>query len=314
MTVIPEVSSEYYEINFWDGGPLFKNTHIREERAQNLICKNSTEPKENMNFLVNLPNWKTIDARFCEIKNINYNIHIKANVTGLYLDRLHTADFSHNKIENLGEYRFYSLQTGLITLNLSNNIITNFATEAFYFLKNLENLDLSNNKIAYTNATSFKDLKQLKVFNLAYNHLQILDFELFSNSGKLQIINFASNRINTIVFGQSVWWKTPVWRNMITLDLSNNKIFEMDPNTTSKRFPNLKNLILSKTTIKPDILPTPTIQPNNTEQESTLHTTEHDELIKKSERTAIFLISYIVTILNWFIVSQLYLYFFVFRL
>jgi Leucine-rich repeat (LRR) protein len=287
LELIPEITSEQYQ--------LIPNT-------KNLICKNSSEPKENMNFLIYLSYLETIDAHSCGIKNINYNIHIIAGVKGLYLDQLHTVDLSHNKIESIGEHCFYSLQTGLKTLNLSNNIITNFATEAFYVLKNLENLDLSNNNIAYINPTSFKDLKNLKVFNLAYNHLQILDFELFSNSIHLKIMNFGSNQIDRIFFA------TSVWKSMITLDLSNNNIFEMDPTTKSNRFPNLKNLILSKTTMKPDILPTPTNQPNDTKQESNGTSIEHDALIKKSERTAIFLYLYItiITTLILFIVFQLY--------
>jgi Leucine-rich repeat (LRR) protein len=302
LTLIPEVSSEYYEFNKLDDGPLFNYTGKKEYSARNLICKNSSKPKENMNFLVNLTNLETIDARSCGIKNINYDIHIIAGKTGLYLNSLHRADFSHNKIESIEKNRFYSLKNGLKTLNLSNNVIENFATEAFYNLKNLENLDLSNNNITHINPTSFKDLKQLKEFNLANNHLQILYFELFSNSGKLQIMNFASNQIDEFNFA------TSVWRSMITLDLSNNKIFLMDPYIKSYRFPNLKNLILSKTTKKPNILPTPTNQPNDTKQKANETTTEHDALIKKSERTAIFLYLYItiITTLILFIVFQLY--------
>jgi Leucine-rich repeat (LRR) protein len=301
MTFIPEVSSEYYEFNYFDNGTLFNYTGKEEKTAKNLICKNSSEPKENMNFLIKLPNLETIDARSCGIKNINYDIHIITGVKSLHLDRLHTADFSHNKIEYIGENRYYSLQYGLKTLNLSNNVITNFATEAFYFLKNLENLDLSNNNITHINPASFKDLKQLKEFNLTNNHLPILDFELFCNSIQLQIMNFGSNQIDEIFFA------TSIWRNMTTLDLSNNKISTMDPNTTSKHFPNLKNLILRKTTNKPDILTTPTNQPNDITQESTLPTTEHDDLIKKSKHTEIFLYLYItiITTLILFIVFKL---------
>jgi Leucine-rich repeat (LRR) protein len=292
------ISSESYEFNYFEGGGIFQDTIVKEEKTgKHLFCKKSSEPKPNMNFLTFLPNLETIDARSCEISKINYDIHIIAGAERLYLNRLHTADFSHNKIESIEKNCFFSLQNGLKTLNLSNNIITKFAEEAFYTLRNLEILDLSNNNISSINFYSFRDLDQLKEFYFANNRLRVLHFELFSNSRHVQMMNFSSNWIENVTCGSSVWQK------LTTLDFSENKIFHMDTDTKRKCFPNLKNLVF---TSKPSLPNQPINEPSNsTPPESDTST---NELAKKGKRTEIFLFSYItlITILILIIVFQLY--------
>jgi hypothetical protein len=96
------------------------------------------------------------------------------------------------------------------------------------------------------------------------------------------------------------------------LDLSNNKIYQIEKFIKSKRFPNLKDLILSEASKKPDSSSTSSNQHIETTQKPRLPKTEYDEIEKivqkKSERTEIFLILYItiITILILFIVFQLY--------
>jgi Leucine-rich repeat (LRR) protein len=216
-----------------------------------------------MGFLIYLPNLETIDARSCGISKINYDIQHIAGAESLYLNRLHRADFSHNKIERIEKHCFYSLQNGLKTLNLSNNIINNFANEAFYTLRYLEILDLSNNYISSISSFSFNDLDQLKEFYFANNRIQFLQFELFSKSPHVQIMNFSSNQIDRISLGSSVWW------NMTFLDLSDNEILKMDTAIKRKYFPNLKNLILTSTPSLPN-------QPNDYNSKLSLLTQESE--------------------------------------
>jgi Leucine-rich repeat (LRR) protein len=242
LTLLKGISSEYYEFNYFKGVARFPDTiATKQETAKHLFCNKSSEPKPNMDFLIHLPNLETIDARSCGISKINYDIHIIDGAESLYLNRLHRADFSHNKIESIERYCFNSLQNGLKTLNLSNNIITKFAEGAFYTLKKLEILDLSNNKISSFNFNSFNDLDQLKAFYFANNRLRVLHFELFFKSLHLQMMNFSSNRIEKITCGSSVW------RYLNTLDFSENKILQMDTDIKSKCFPNLKNFIFTST-------------------------------------------------------------------
>jgi Leucine-rich repeat (LRR) protein len=244
LSLLKGISSENYEFSFFEKGGRFPDSIANEEKtAKHLFCKNSSEPKHNMNFLAQLPNLETIDARSCGISKINYNIHISGAES---LNRLHRADFSHNKIESIESFCFFSLQNGLKTLNLSNNIITKFAEAAFFYLKKLEILDLSNNNISSISLNSFNDLDQLKEFYFANNRLRVLHFEMFSKSLHLQMMNFSSNQIEKITFGSSVW------RNMGTLDFSENKIFHMDTDTKRKCFPNLKNLIFTSTPSLPN--------------------------------------------------------------
>jgi Leucine-rich repeat (LRR) protein len=295
------VSSEYYEFIYFDGGGRFPDSIVTEEKnAKHLFCKKSTEPKPDMNFLTQLPNLETIDARSCGISKINYNIPIIAGGESFHLERLDRADFSHNKIEGIEKFCFYSLQNGLTTLNLSNNIITKFAEEAFYNLKVLEILDLSNNNISSIILNSFKDLGQLKEFYFANNQLRVLHCELFSKSLHMQIMNFKSNQIERITCSRSVWQK------MSTLDFSENKILQMNIDIKNKCFPNLKNLFF---TSKPSLPNRPDNEPsNNTTQQSDSSTNEYSELAKKGKLTEIFLFSYItlITILILIIVFQLY--------
>jgi Leucine rich repeat len=231
------VLSERYQYTFFENGYLFTVTGRYEKFAKHLFCKKAPKPIDNMVFLVKLPNLETIDAKSCGITNINYDIHSKAGEESLHLYRLHSADFSHNKIETIRKHCFYSLQYGLKTLNLSNNNIKNLAKDAFYDLKNLEILDLTNNNITDIKPNSFNDFNHLKNFYLANNRLRILHFQLFYNSQHLQIMNFSSNQIENITYPKIVW------RKMKTLDLSNNMIHQM----SSECFPNLHKPNLSET-------------------------------------------------------------------
>jgi Leucine-rich repeat (LRR) protein len=275
------------------------NDNSKSVEAKHLICKKSSEVLKKINFLNNFPKLEKIDARACKISEIDYDLH---NVAGLsfFLHKLHTLDLSYNKITYIGQHCFYSLQFGLKTLNLSSNAITSLELEAFYHLKDLKILDLSNNRIAYIYLSSFKDLEKLKEFYFANNQFQTLDFGLFSESPHLQTMNFSFNEIYAITF------PALIWRSLTTLDLSNNKIYQIGTYIKSQRFPNLKNLILSEASKKPDSSSTSSNQHNETTQESKRPKTE--VIDRKIEFTTIFLISYvtIITILILFIAIQLY--------
>jgi Leucine-rich repeat (LRR) protein len=246
------------------------------EDFKHLYCEESHETIKNVAYyLVHQADLETVDARSCGISQIDLDIYIENELQYFYLHKLHTANFPHNKIESIENYCFFSLQYGLQTLNLSNNIITNIEYKAFHHLAKLEILDLSNNLITYIISSSFQHLYQLKEFYFANNQLQVLQFELFKNSRLLQIMNFSYNKIAQISFFETVW------ENIKILDLSNNTISQLDPNTTSKYFPNLKSSETSK-----DIIA---------------------KLIEKSECAESFLIAYItiITILILIIIYQL---------
>jgi Leucine rich repeat/Leucine Rich repeat len=228
--MINKIATESYQYDFFTNGYQFNISGKYERRAKNLFCTKTPNAEESMEFLKYFPNLETIDARSCGISNIDYDAHINVSIS-LLLDRLHSADFSHNQIENIEKNSFFSLQNGLQKLNLSNNIITHFSPEAFNFLRKLEILDLSNNSIAHIKLTSFKDLDQLKEFYFANNQLLGVQFNLFSYSRHLQILNFSSNQIEVLAFPATA----AVWESLTTLDLSNNRIYHLDRTTKFKR-------------------------------------------------------------------------------
>jgi Leucine-rich repeat (LRR) protein len=298
LALADNITSETY----WYKKNGIVNDNSKGVEAKHLYCKKSSEGFKKMNFLNNFPMLETIDASACEISEINYDLHNDAELS-FFPHKLHTLDLSHNKITYIRQYCFFSLQIGLKTLNLSNNVITDLATEAFYRLKVLEVLDLSNNRIAFINQSSFNDLGKLEKFNFARNRFQILDFSLFSKSPHLLTMNFSLNQINRATFSTSIRWNY-----LTTLDLSNNKIYQIGTYIKSQRFPNLKDLILSEAPMKPDSSSTSSNQHNNITQDSQLAKTDYEEVVKmKSKRTEIFLILYItiITILILFIVFQL---------
>jgi Leucine-rich repeat (LRR) protein len=246
--------------------------------SRHLFCKKSstnlTDPTDASYLESNL---ETIDARSCEINSISFNVHAVITLFQMeiykwqfYLNHLHRVDYSHNKIKTMKKYCFYSLRNGLKTLNISNNIITDFAPEAFFNLTKLETLDISNNNISKIKPTSFDDLYQLKEFYFANNKLQILHFVLFKHSQVLQILNVTFNQIINVTIPINSAWKT-----VTKLDLSNNRV-NLDPNLLSKHFPNLS--IFPETPEK--VLTTRLLMPKY----------EYAELVEKSERVAMYLI------------------------
>jgi Leucine-rich repeat (LRR) protein len=183
-----------------------------------------------MLFLNYFPNLETINANTCGIREIDYNLHTTNPPASFFLNNLHTVDLSNNNIEFIKGYCFNSLQSALRTLNLSSNVITHFAPEAFFYLNQLEILDLSNNLISFIPQDSFKDLHKLKEISIANNKLRRLDFDLFINSKELLAMNFRENKFETTEYSTSVWKKL----TSLDLDLSSIVIEKI-----KKQFPKL---------------------------------------------------------------------------
>jgi Leucine-rich repeat (LRR) protein len=235
LSIANKIACESYQY-YRDGndGPRNVNEYSKDVRAKRLICVKSSEPFKRMVFLNNYPNLETIDANTCGISQIDYNLHIQGSQNSIFLKSLHTLDLSHNNITYIIPNCFYSLLHSLKTLILSHNIITQFAPQAFHHLRVLENLDLSNNNVTFISEKCCKDLQQLKNFSIANNNLHSLHFDLFVNSTWLQTLNFRNNNITMINFNTS-----PVWSNLMILDLNNN------PKNESEQFPIFKHLNLN---------------------------------------------------------------------
>jgi Leucine rich repeat len=219
LTIADRIASETYKYTFQanDGNyyGYYVDANYKHYRydIKHLYCESSAEAFGRMVFLYYFTNLETIDANTCGIIEIDYDLHKPNTSASLILNQLHTVDLSNNNIGSIKRYCFYSLQFALKTLNLSSNVITHFAQEAFHDLKVLEILDLSNNRISSIAQDSFKDFHKLKEISIANNQLWFINFDLFINSKELLTMNFRENKFKTFQFS------TSVWKDLTNLDL-----------------------------------------------------------------------------------------------
>lgn len=110
------------------------------------------------------------------------------------------AYFKYNQIKNITAYP----NVTIVTLDLSNNMISLIENGAFAELRSLAELDLSHNRLSSDSLTpqvfqgrydpvEYEPLKKLRVLNLAGNDLHKLDADVFEHMPVLEDLNLSDN-------------------------------------------------------------------------------------------------------------------------
>ncbi|XP_053714925.1 toll-like receptor 22 [Synchiropus splendidus] len=105
-------------------------------------------------------------------------------------------DIAENKIQNIDENAFGSIQRSLSILTLSQNKIPSVPA-AVRKLPNLSKLDLSHNKISSLQCHDFANLTKLRILSLHNNSISNLPTCTFSGLDSLQVLKLQSNKIST---------------------------------------------------------------------------------------------------------------------
>jgi Leucine rich repeat len=185
-------------------------TKIFEEAGSNqtwpgleIVCtaRNSVKRLERNSFL-QAWNAKLIDLS----KNQIAYIHTDAfaglgDLKILYLDQ--------NRIEHLF---FFKVLTGLETLDLSHNLITNVAESTFATNQKLKVLELQGNQIATIDPKAFQPLKQMTSLDLSSNPLAMLEVATFCGLRNLTKLNLANTSLpeNEFYFGVKNFSQTEI--------------------------------------------------------------------------------------------------------
>lgn len=150
-------------------------------------------------------------------------------------------DLSHNEIVEITMDSFKNL-LGTVYLNLSNNFIEKFDSNAISEMKSLDILDLTYNRFkefasdtfAYFSVTNlllqgnnisdvhknaFDHLENVKLLNLSNNHIKNIRPKAFANLSSVEEIDLANNDINFVV--ADTFFQTP---NLRKVDLSGNPL------------------------------------------------------------------------------------------
>ncbi len=170
-----------------------------------------------------------------------------ANVPRNLLRSITDMDLSTRGISALSADDFDDV-TGLQTLNLSSNVLTDLPTGVFSNLTNLRILDLSLNSLTTLTAVTFNNLRRLETLNLSSNQMTNLPADVFSDLTNLRTLNLSSNSLTTLT---AATFKN--LRRLETLNLSSNQMSGL-PADIFSNLTNLRTLNLSFNSLT--ILPT----------------------------------------------------------
>ncbi|KAI9294631.1 RNI-like protein [Neoconidiobolus thromboides FSU 785] len=155
-----------------------------------------------------------------KILNLSHNKlqHLPQELFNLKLTEL---NLSHNEIQDFN-YNILNKEINetLVTLNLSNNFITNIH-DSINQLNKLVNLDLSNNKLQQL-PIEIKELQSLTTLNLKRNRLESIPF--FEYESKLNKLNYLDCSFNRIKELQSNNNNNSTYSQLKQLNLSNNQL------------------------------------------------------------------------------------------
>ncbi|XP_035984866.1 toll-like receptor 5 [Fundulus heteroclitus] len=129
-------------------------------------------------------------------------------------------DVSRNKINVIEKNAFIGLQTNLLRLNLSSNLLGEILSQTFSGLTELLILDLSNNHIGVLEHNAFRGLPQLQHLYLTGNSLRHME-----SPAPLPDLNFLlliDNKLNSISD------LTSSWNNSVYLDISGNRFTNLE--------------------------------------------------------------------------------------
>ena len=143
------------------------------------------------------------DLRYLNVSHMITNKPIIMNYTIMGLDVLEVIDGSDSMVEWFN-FATFQYTPSLRVLKLAGNILGNHPIDELPYMPRLEQLDLSRNRIKQFPSEVFRKLPSLKHLNLAGN-------EIFT-------VQFMSTNLRSLHF----------------LDLSNNKIFNLNRGATAK--------------------------------------------------------------------------------
>lgn len=129
----------------------------------------------------------------------------------------------------------------LEVLDLDTNSLTSLATGIFDWNVYLSTVDLRNNKITKIDEKVFNRNKELKEVRLSMNRLVSFPSNLFEYNPQLKELLLAMNDLRELSYLDEM----PVLEHLTTIDLSWNKLTDVDAAKLLEKFPNLRIIDLS---------------------------------------------------------------------
>ncbi|XP_053205855.1 chaoptin-like [Panonychus citri] len=143
--------------------------------------------------------------------------------SGIKLRRL---DFSHNLLRRFHERFLDGIESTLIEINFSHNLLGDtlnpiFSTNEFYLLSSLQSLDLSYNQLRALDSNIFKGLKNLTQLNLNGNQFTTIPYPSLSSLRTLKVLGLASNRLTELTIHS---FPPSLSSSLRTLNLTGNRL------------------------------------------------------------------------------------------
>uniref|UniRef100_A0A7E4UXX0 LRRCT domain-containing protein n=1 Tax=Panagrellus redivivus TaxID=6233 RepID=A0A7E4UXX0_PANRE len=154
--------------------------------------------------------------------------------------RLKNLYLKNNILKSIEPNTFDSL-TGLETLDLTGNKLTEIRARDIERLTFLETLMLSDNQINYIEPGAFKSLTGLKTLNLANNKLTNITKHTFQGLNNLEVLSIQGNALLTIDWDAFIHMK-----RLRTLDLGTNQLSRI----VLRGLDNLQRLYINNNHIK----------------------------------------------------------------
>jgi len=142
------------------------------------------------------PNLIEITKKLTKLYASGTHMELTADVFAT-ADRLESIDLSDGLIAEIESRAFYG-PSKLKTLNLSGNKLTSLPRDLFPQRNSLKEIDLSNNQIDTLSRATFKNLQHLKKLNLSNNQLTQLDGSIFADMIHLEELDLIGNPIQSI--------------------------------------------------------------------------------------------------------------------
>ncbi|XP_015595406.1 chaoptin [Cephus cinctus] len=225
--------------------------------ATDIFPRLAIKPLTNLLWLVlDNNNFQTVDASaFYSLQKLRY-LNLESNrlhyiPEQVFLSSIHSelrdVKLGYNFLESIPQDTFHKL-TELRSLDFTGNRIHVIPAKCIWDCPKLLTLSLAYNKITRMEKKAFQQLNNLQFLHLEFNKLSVLDLESISDSGCSDFsLNVSYNAISTINPGSinnlthldlafnnithlvmDVFKGTP---NLRTIDLRNNRLMSLEPDT-----------------------------------------------------------------------------------
>ena len=183
---------------------------------------------------INFTNLNIIIFQNCKINNKYLNI-----LGNIFTNNLISLDLSNNQISDITLFKYKEFSR-LINLDLSNNQISDISPLFNCIMQNLKNLNLKNNIISDIKNIETASFESIEYLELSHNKIMDINYLEKVKIKNIREINLSYNDIK-----DSNIFSILVFTKINKLDLSNNRIEKMD---ISKLFINCgyvcRNLII----------------------------------------------------------------------